>query len=281
LSLRLGPRWPRSVRCACHGAGRERPPPTDTTGQRQGSLYLEGIQDGNYREAINKYAGARYTQHSTSVRDGKEGFIEFFSEFVERNPTRDIEIVRGFEDGQHVFLHAVQTLNEGESRWVTADIFDTDADARMIEHWDIIGEWVDVTVSGHTQVDGPTDPGDLGNTEANKQLITRFVDEVLIPGDYERLTTYVVENLVQHNPLVDDGREVLSAFAEAVGPRYAELHKVVGCGDFVATLAESEMRSKRHAVIDLYRVDRGMIVERWDVIEEITPQDTWVNSGKF
>ena len=48
------------------------------------SLYLEGIRDGNYREAVEKYTGERYTQHSTGVKDGKEGFIEFFAEEAKR-----------------------------------------------------------------------------------------------------------------------------------------------------------------------------------------------------
>ena len=36
-------------------------------------LYLEGIRDGNVREAVEKYTGDRYTQHSTGVADGVEG----------------------------------------------------------------------------------------------------------------------------------------------------------------------------------------------------------------
>jgi predicted SnoaL-like aldol condensation-catalyzing enzyme len=35
------------------------------------------------------------------------------------------------------------------------------------------------------------------------------------------------------------------------------------------------------AVIDLFRVADGRIVEHWDVMEEITPEETWVHSGKF
>ena len=33
-------------------------------------LYLEGIRDGNPRDAVTRYTGSRYTQHSTGVRDG-------------------------------------------------------------------------------------------------------------------------------------------------------------------------------------------------------------------
>ncbi|MEW8073557.1 MAG: nuclear transport factor 2 family protein, partial [Candidatus Thiodiazotropha sp.] len=84
-------------------------------------LYLEGIRDGNMQEALDKYTGERYTQHSTGVGDGKEGFIAFFGPFLERNPVRDIRVVRAIEDGRHVFIHVYQSLNNGEVKWVTAD----------------------------------------------------------------------------------------------------------------------------------------------------------------
>ena len=251
------------------------------------ALYIEAIRDGNYVEAINKYAGERYTQHSTPVKDGKEGFIEFFADFVQRNPERDIEIVRGFEDGQYVFLHVVQHLNGGDSRWVTADIFDTDDRARLIEHWDIIGEWIDDTVSGHTQVDGPTEPVNLDETEANKALVSRFVTEVLKTGEFETLSDYVsAERYIQHNPEIGDGLEGFGAFVDSLIEQglsmvYEQIHKLIGCGDFVAVLSRVNLAGNEMAVIDLFRVEDGLIVEHWDVMEEILPADQWVNSGKF
>ena len=52
-------------------------------------LYLEGIRDGRVREAIAAHTGERYTQHSSGVRNGAEGFIEFFEPFIERNELGD------------------------------------------------------------------------------------------------------------------------------------------------------------------------------------------------
>ena len=64
--------------------------------------------------------------------------------------------------------------------------------------------------------------------------------------------------------------------------RYTELHKVVGCGNLVATPAESELHGRRSGRDRLYTGSKTtLIVEHWDVIEEIGPEDTWVNSGKF
>lgn len=244
-------------------------------------LYLEAIRDGEYRSAIHRYAGERYTQHSTPVKDGKEGFIEFFADFVKRNPVRDIEIIRAFEDGPYVFLHVLQNLNDGEWKYVTADIFDTNEDARLIEHWDIIEEMHGTTPGGRTQLDGPTDPRDLHKTQDNKAFVGRFVREVLVPGNFDRLAEFVAPALAQHSPRVGDGLEAFRDYATAASLRYIELHRVVGCGDFVATLAECEVEDTRKAVIDLFRIEEGVLVEHWDVTEAITPRETWVNSGKF
>lgn len=251
------------------------------------ALYLEAIRDGNAAEAIGAYSGARYTQHSTPVKDGQAGFIEFFTEFHERNPIRDIEIVRAFEDGQYVFLHVVQTLNNGEFRYVTADIFDTDDDAKMIEHWDLIAEIVDDTVSGHGQVDGPTEPTDLHLTESNKAHVRGFLNDVLKNGDFDKLTDYIsTETYIQHNPLVGDGLDGLGAYVAELAEQggsmvYAEIHNVIGSGDMVASLSRAEIAGVDTAVMDLFRVADGRIVEHWDVMEAITPEETWVNSGKF
>ncbi len=83
------------------------------------ALYLEGIRDGKAREAVTKYTGERYTQHSTGVADGIEEFVAFFEPFIERNPKRDIQIVRAIEDGQYVFVHVFQDINNGQAKWVT------------------------------------------------------------------------------------------------------------------------------------------------------------------
>jgi predicted SnoaL-like aldol condensation-catalyzing enzyme len=251
------------------------------------ALYLEAIRDGDAAAAIERYSGSRYTQHSTPVKDGKDGFVEFFDDFHRRNPVRDVEIVRAFEDGRYVFLHVVQNLNDGEFRYVTADIFDTDGEGKLIEHWDMIAEIVDDTVSGHSQVDGPTDPTDLHRTEQNKRLVRGFLDDVLIGGRSEKLTDYVsTETYIQHNPLIGDGLDGLGEYLAALAARgettaYEEVHLVIGCGDFVAAMSEMTLAGVDTAVIDLFRVTDGRIVEHWDVMEEITPEETWVNSGKF
>jgi len=250
-------------------------------------LYLEGIRDGHIREAVTKYTGDRYTQHSTGVADGIEGFVEFFEPFVKRSPVRDIRVVRAIEDGQYVFVHVYQDINNGEAKWVTADIFDTDDNDKIIEHWDVIQAYEEKTVSGRTMVDGPTEVEDLDKTEENKALIRNFFSDVLIGGKFDKVPSYIsTKQYDQYNPTVGDGLEGFGKHVQEMAEKgikssYEKLHLLVGQGDFVATLSHTKVAEEDYCFIDLFRIKDGLIVEHWDIQEKVLPKDQWGNSGKF
>lgn len=247
-------------------------------------LYLDGIRDGRVREAIRAHTGARYTQHSTGVADGPEGFIEFFESFVERNPKRDIEIVRAFEDGRYVFVHAYQSLNDGEAQWVTTDLFDTDADGKIIEHWDVISEYAGPGPSGNTQIDGATEISDLELTEFNKGQVRLFIADVLQNGDFERFDDYVAADLIQHAVGLENGGDACRARieeAQDAGAQYEFVFKLIGQGNFVVSYSKSVMDDEAVAVFNIWRLAEGKIVEHWSNAETIGPRETWGNSGKF
>lgn len=246
------------------------------------ALYMEGIRDGNAREAVEKYTGDRYTQHSTGVADGVEGFVEFFEPFIERNPSRDIQIVRGWEDGQYVFLTAYQNINNGEAEWVTTDFFDTDENDKIIEHWDVISAFTGPGVSGRTQVDGPTEITDLDKTSENKAIVREMIEHVLMEGgDASRIDDYIAENYAQHNSEVPDGREHFAALAQDPNRplNYDEIVLLVGSGNFVATLCKANWDGSPLAQVDVFRLEDGKVVEHWDNSEPVPEND--VNGGKF
>ena len=244
-------------------------------------LYLEGIRDGNVREAVEKYTGDRYTQHSTGVADGVEGFVEFFGPCIERCPVRDIQVVRSIVDGDYVFVHVYQDINNGEARWVTTDLFDTDEDDKIVEHWDVISAFVDESINGHTQVDGPTEIVDEHLTEPNKALVASFVDDVLVNHRTDTIVDYLGDGYIQHNPELPDGIEAFQEFMAGLGRDmiYRDVFKLIGQGNLV--MAYSHVFSgKELAVFDLFRVEAGKIVEHWDNTEPI-PTGPQPNSGKF
>lgn len=248
-------------------------------------LYLEGIRDGNGRSALQKYTGSRYRQHSTGVADGAEGFISFFDEFLERTPQREIEVIRGWVDGSHVFLHVFQSLNGGAAQWVTADIFDTDGEGKLIEHWDVISAFAPQTPSGHTNIDGATEVVDLEHTDANKALVHSAIETLLMRGgDSSRAADFIdARQYTQHNPELADGLEPFTTLLEDPNRSlwYERIVLTVGRGNFVATLSETSFEDQRHAQVDVFRVAGGKIVEHWDAVEPCPPPEELVNSGKF
>ena len=247
-------------------------------------LYMEGIQNGKPREAVTRYTGEHYTQHSTGVADGVEGFIAFFEPFLERNPVREFKIVRALQDGPLVFLQVYQSLNNGESEWHTTDFFDSNENGKIVEHWDVISEVKPVNSSGHSQFDGATTPTDLEKTDENRQLVIDFIRICLIDRQTDLITDFISsDQYTQHNPDQGDGVQTFIDFYEKddCPLTYQECFLTVAEGDMVATLNRASLDNQDLCQVDVFRVRDGYIVEHWDNSEPVPPKEEWANSGKF
>lgn len=245
-------------------------------------IYLDGIAGGNARDAVQRNTGHRYTQHSTGVADGAEGFLAFFEPFVARNPKRDIEILRIFEDGPWVFCSAHQSLNDGEAEWVTMDMFYTDPDGLILEHWDTIAPYIKDSKSGADMVGGTCDVDPTLDGATSKALVLEYTKQVLQEGKHAKIGDFVAEDIVQHATSISAGQAGLADWLVSDGAgSYEMLFKLFGQGDFVVTYGKRHSAGKDIAVFDLYRVASGKIVEHWMNEEEISPREAWGNSGKF
>ena len=94
---------------------------------------------GEPAKAVEMYVGAEYIQHNPLVGDGKQAFIDYFTEMAEQFPGKKIEFVRAVAERDLVALHTHQTW-PGNEEYVTMDFFRFDADGKIIEHWDSIQE---------------------------------------------------------------------------------------------------------------------------------------------
>lgn len=250
-------------------------------------LYMEGIRDGDARRAVEAYTGDRYTQHSTGVRDGVEGFVEFFTPFIERNPDREIDVVRSFVDGRFVFIQAAQVLNGGEASWVTTDLFDTDGNDKIIEHWDVIAALGGTNPAGHSQIDGATEITDLDKTEENKAVVRRLLTEAFAEHPTAEFGEFIsAESYTNHNPDAPDGLDALIGMDLAGRERgealyYEKVYRIIGQGNFVVSLAHQVWNDIDYCAFDIFRLEDGMIVEHWDNVEPLPAEDELVNSGKF
>jgi predicted SnoaL-like aldol condensation-catalyzing enzyme len=103
---------------------------------------------GEPAKAVEQYVGADYIQHNPVVADGKQAFIDYFSEMERDYPGKTIEFVRAIAEGDLVALHTHQAWPGGDE-YVTMDFFRFDADGKIVEHWDSIQEIPAETKNGN------------------------------------------------------------------------------------------------------------------------------------
>jgi predicted SnoaL-like aldol condensation-catalyzing enzyme len=242
---------------------------------------LKSIETGDPKP-VSYINPDKYIQHNLMAADGLAGFAELLKQLPEGGAK--VNVVRAFADGDYVFTHSEYDFFGPK---VGFDIFRFE-DGLIVEHWDNMQPVAEKTVSGRTQIDGPVAIEDLSQTEANKKLIRGFVDDILMGGNPEIITSYIsTEKYHQHNPAVDDGLaalgEALAAMAKAGTPMvYEKNHLILGEGNFVLSVSEGQFLGKHSSFYDLFRIENGKIVEHWDTIETIPPRDQWKNdNGKF
>ena len=236
--------------------------------------------------AASEILAPDYIQHNPGVPTGAEPVIQFIPALKDTGIA--VETHRVFADGDLVVTHSTYDNAQafGAPTLVGIDVFRIE-NGKLAEHWDNLQPPAPPNASGRTMTDGPTEVTDLDQTEANKALVAEFAQAVLIEGDFSRIADFVIggDAYMQHNPLFGDGLPALGAAFEELAAqgnaiRYTKVHKIIGAGNFVLMMSEGTLGETPTAYYDLLRLENGLIVEHWDVIQEI-PATMAHDNGKF
>jgi len=122
--------------------------------------------------------------------------------------------------------------------------------------------------------------------EANKKVAQAFYDAAINKKNYEEAVKYLGAQYKQHNPTAADGAEGLKGFIEFLKTRFpnqrGEIKRVIAEGDLVVLHVHSTRgdNTPGRAIVDIFRVQNGKVVEHWDVIQDI-PEKASNSNGMF
>jgi steroid delta-isomerase-like uncharacterized protein len=126
------------------------------------------------------------------------------------------------------------------------------------------------------------------STDESKDIVRRLYTEVLERGDLDAADDFVAVDYVEHGPLPGQGKGIqglkqrATMLRTALAPRFS-LEDVIAEGDRVVVRWRNEgthvgdfagipATGRSYAIdgIDVYRVHDGMLIEHWDVVDQLT-----------
>ena len=125
--------------------------------------------------------------------------------------------------------------------------------------------------------------------EINKKIVMDFYDKAINQKDFAAASAHLGDKYIQHNPLAADGPEGLKAFLEFAKTNLAtyktEFKQVFADGDYVIVHAHARANpddpaDRGTAVMDIFRLENGKVVEHWDVAQPV-PEKANNNNGMF
>ena len=122
--------------------------------------------------------------------------------------------------------------------------------------------------------------------EANKKVVLDFYEKAINQKNFEAAAVHFGPRYTQHNPNAADGPEGLRAFLGFLREKFpasrSEVKRVFTDGDYVIlhVHAVREPGTRGSAIVDIFKLEGGKIVEHWDVVQPV-PDKALNANGMF
>jgi predicted SnoaL-like aldol condensation-catalyzing enzyme len=122
--------------------------------------------------------------------------------------------------------------------------------------------------------------------EANKKTVLAFYEAGINNKHFDAASKFIGKRYVQHNPNIADGPEGLKAFLNVFKEKFPKLRgdikQIFADGDFVIVHVHGVRvpGERGSAIVDIFKLEDGKIVEHWDVLQPI-PETSANTNGMF
>ena len=122
--------------------------------------------------------------------------------------------------------------------------------------------------------------------EANRKVVLDFYEKGLNQKDADAAIALMGNRYVQHNPNAADGPEGFRKFIGFLKEKFpnsrSEIKRSFVDGDYVIlhVHAVREPGTRGSAIIDVFKLENGKIIEHWDVVQPI-PENPANHNGMF
>jgi len=235
---------------------------------------VDQLFNGHDVSAVDRYFEEPYIQHNPDVAGGLDGL----KAAIPQLPDLHYDVFTVLADGDFVTTDA-RVLGLGETPKIIVDVFRLDR-SRIVEHWDVIQDEVPAseTASGNPMISATPV---AHSWRDNQRIVTTALDELFGRRDLTALDRYWSDPYVEHAPHATDGVRSLRAEVRGLPAGFSyEPGLIMGDGDRVVVHALVRGAAPEPVIsVQIFRLDRGKIVEHWENVQVAVPADQSANGN--
>jgi predicted SnoaL-like aldol condensation-catalyzing enzyme len=240
---------------------------------------LKGVFERGDTTVVDRFVRPDYIQHNPLAPDGAETLKNLGTAIHAQFPDAEYRVKRVISEGDLVLVHSNVVMTPGTKGQAVVDIFHFQG-GKIAEHWDVGQNVPEMSANGNdmfSTVSWPRtgQPGPGWLTAYNEKLVTKAFDQLIVKKDLSALDRYWGPEYHQHNPNIADGVAGAKAGLGGYFKQFPQLavtpKRVIAEGDLVAVHSHyvNAPGERGQAIVDLFRVRGGKIVEHWDVIQDV------------
>ncbi len=224
------------------------------------------------RAAFTRFVVPGYIQHNPGIADGRAAAVAALTPMFAR-PGAEFDVKHLLVDGDLALVHLFGRDAPGTPGAAVADLYRL-RNGRIVEHWDVIQP---IAPGTDPLAAAPVAAAGTDDTRTNRAVMAGFIDLMFRRKQVAAaFNSFVAPDLIQHNAALGQGR---AGSIAALAPMFArpsasfEIRHILVDGDLAAVHYHGHIDPNHAgaAVMEIFRLSNGRIVEHWDMFQPVPP----------